>query len=109
MTSQPRDIDFNTGGEKNIEHVARLAARTARSDLDEGFAFADDSFGEEKAGGQLAVVARRSHCDGNALAADSDFQRSLDREVVRSRARFLAESEARDSDGDARGIDCASG
>src|SRR5205807_7494052 len=42
----------------------------------------DDSFGDEEAGDELEVVARRAHGDGRRHAAHTDLERLLGRERV---------------------------
>ena len=42
----------------------------------------DDALCEEKTRGELLVVARASHDDGDALALQADLERLLDREVI---------------------------
>jgi len=42
----------------------------------------DYSFREEEADGQLAIVARRTHGDGEGLAGDPDLERLLEDDVV---------------------------
>ena len=42
----------------------------------------DDALREEKTRGELLVVARASHDDGDALALQADLERLLDRDVI---------------------------
>ena len=75
MARKRRKIHFHPRPEKNIQRVFRLQTRPASRYVSKVFALPDDSFREQKARGQFAVVARRAHRYRHAPAAHADFQR----------------------------------
>ena len=74
------------GAERHIEHVVGVLAvrRRARAvpRRAELLARGDHALGDEEAGGEIEIVARRAHRDGECRAADPDLERLLDREHV---------------------------
>ena len=73
MPLQAIQIDRNVIGEFDAHHVdqAILGRGTARRDGDDIVVPCNDAFGEQKADGELVVVAGRTHRDRNALLGSS--------------------------------------
>jgi hypothetical protein len=78
MAGQLRQVDFHTGAEENIQCILRFSAGPTIGDVYQMPALANDTFGEEKARGKLAVVARSAHGNRHATTAHADLQWLLD-------------------------------
>ena len=70
--------------ERGVDGVAfpGVAGRHADGDVEEVARGLDDAFGEEKAGGEFAVVAGCAHDDCEAAAFHADLQRLLERDEI---------------------------
>ena len=82
MPSELREIHLDLRRKENVERVVGRGGGAAMQDFHHVKAFADDSFGQQEAGGELPVMARRAHRHRHASALHADFQRLFDGEGI---------------------------
>jgi hypothetical protein len=68
------EIDMEIGGESDVEGIGWDGGGGAMRESAEVRGLGEDAFGQEKAGGEIVVVARGAHGDGDASSVDADFE-----------------------------------
>jgi len=83
------EVEWDFGREKYVEDVARdVAFGAAGGDFDDVGAVFEDAFGDEESGREFFIVAGGAHGDGDGLAADADFERLFEGDLVGFRCGF---------------------
>ena len=100
VAGETLEIEGDVVGEEN-EGVVFAGVGVDVGDL---VGVADDGFGEEKPGGEFAVVAGGAHEDGEGVAVDDELEGFLDGSVVAERGAVLAGE--REFFGGAHGVKC---
>src|SRR5215472_17270405 len=76
-TSPFVQLDFRTRDKIDADNVVE-----ASRDFGDLSALTNNRFGNQKTGGKLIVMPRRAHGCGQSFAANSNFQRLFDRQLV---------------------------
>ena len=79
------EIDLNRRGKEYIQDIAETGTLTglAVRDFDDVGVLVNDSFGNQKTGGEFGVMAGGAHGHGNAASAQANFQGFLPGKLVR--------------------------
>src|SRR5262245_45134827 len=84
MAGEPLEVHLDGGPEKHIQSILMLggfALLTVR-DIDHVAPRSNEAFREQESHSEFFVMARRAHRDGDAVAANADFQRLLARQPI---------------------------
>jgi hypothetical protein len=83
-------------GESDVEGIGGDGGGWAMGEGAQVCRLAENAFGEEKAGGEIVVVAWGAHGDGDATSVDADFEGFLGGEEVGLVSGRLIMSEFKD-------------